>query len=48
MKIGAKLTAARKGKGLTQEALAERLGVTPQAISTWERNENVPDTRNLV
>ncbi len=48
MEIGAKLTAARKGRGLTQEALAERLGVTPQAISTWERNENVPDTRNLV
>jgi len=47
MEIGAKLTAARRGRGLTQEALAERLGVTPQAVSTWERNENIPDTRKL-
>ena len=48
MKIGAKLTSARKGRGYTQEALAEKLGVTAQAISTWERDENVPDTRNLI
>ena len=48
MNIGAKLTAARKSAGLTQEKLAEKLGVTPQAISTWERDENVPDTRNLI
>ena len=48
MSIGAKLTAARKSAGMTQERLAERLEVTPQAISTWERNENLPDTRNLI
>ena len=48
MSIGAKLTAARKIAGLTQEKLAERLDVTPQAISTWERNENLPDTKNLI
>ncbi len=48
MEIGAKLSAARKNAGFTQEALSEKLGVTPQAISTWERNENVPDTRNLI
>ena len=48
MSIGAKLTAARKNAGMTQERLAERLEVTPQAISTWERNENLPDTRNLI
>ena len=48
MNIGAKLIAARKAADMTQEKLAERLGVTPQAISTWERDENIPDTRNLV
>ena len=48
MKFGEKLTAARKSAGLTQERLAEKLAVTPQAISTWERNENVPDTKNLI
>ena len=48
MEIGAKLSTARKNAGFTQEALAEKLGVTPQAISSWERNENIPDTRNLI
>lgn len=48
MNIGEKIAAARKNAGMTQEKLAEKLGVTPQAISTWERDENVPDTRNLV
>ncbi len=48
MGIGTKLSTARKNAGFTQEAMAEKLGVTPQAISTWERNENIPDTRNLI
>lgn len=48
MNIGAKLAAARKNNGLTQEKLAEKLGVTPQAISTWERDENLPDLKNLL
>ncbi len=48
MNIGGKLAAARKNANLTQESLAEKLDVTPQAISSWERNENVPDTKKLV
>lgn len=48
MNFGNKLAAARKKAKLTQEKLAEKLGVTPQAISTWERDENIPDTKNLV
>lgn len=41
MNFGNKLAAARKKAKLTQEKLAEKLGVTPQAISTWERDENI-------
>ena len=33
----------RKRKGLTQEALATRLGITPQAISKWENGVGYPD-----
>ena len=47
MRMGAKIAAARRAKGLTQEKLANRLGVSFQAVSTWERDENVPDTQHL-
>ena len=47
MTLGEKIAAARKAAGLTQERLAEKLDVTYQAVSTWERNENVPDTKKL-
>ena len=33
----------RRRKGLTQEALATRLGITPQAISKWENGVGYPD-----
>lgn len=47
MKMGEKIAEARRAKGLTQEKLANRLGVSFQAVSTWERDENVPDTQHL-
>lgn len=43
-----KLTALRKYYSLSQEALAEKAGVSRQAVSKWERGEASPDTDNLV
>ena len=37
------ITEERKRKGMTQEALATRLGITPQAISKWENGVGYPD-----
>ena len=42
-----KLAALRKYNSLSQEALAEKIGVSRQAISKWERGEASPDTENL-
>lgn len=33
----------RRSKGLSQKELAERLGVSCQAVSKWERGVNLPD-----
>ena len=33
----------RQARGMTQEALAEELGVSPQAVSKWERDQSAPD-----
>lgn len=38
----------RKARGLTQLALAMRLGVTPQAVGKWEREESEPDISLLL
>ena len=42
-----RIATARKEKGLTQEELAMRLGITPQAISKWERGVGYPDMELL-
>ena len=47
-KVGEQIAALRKRKGLTQGGLGERLGVTFQAVSKWERGETLPDTAILV
>jgi len=41
--IGAFLRTARKTQGLTQGQVADQLGVSAQAVSKWERGENLPD-----
>lgn len=45
MKLGENLFQARKRKGLSQEAVAEKLGVSRQTISKWEMDETLPDIR---
>lgn len=46
--IAQRLAALRREHGLTQEQLAERIGVSRQAVSKWERTESSPDTDNLI
>lgn len=45
MSLGHHLSLARKKKGLSQEAVAEQLGVSRQTISKWETDETLPDIR---
>ena len=42
------LKQSRKKEGLTQEKLAELVGVTRQAISTWEQGSKYPEVDNLI
>lgn len=42
-KFGERLGVYRQNKGFTQEEFAFRMGVTPQAISKWERGQSLPD-----
>lgn len=41
--LGQNLATYRKKAGLSQETIAEKLGVTRQTISKWETNETTPD-----
>jgi len=43
MNIGKNIRRFRKSLGLTQSQLAERLGVTSQAVSKWETAHSSPD-----
>ncbi|MDR1668472.1 MAG: helix-turn-helix domain-containing protein [Oscillospiraceae bacterium] len=43
MYIAENLKAMRKGKDLTQEEVAEFLGLSPQSVSKWERGDTYPD-----
>lgn len=45
MSLGSSLYHARKKSGLTQEAVAEKLGISRQTISKWETDETLPDIR---
>lgn len=45
--IGQNIAELRKKKGLTQEELAEKMCVTAQAVSKWERDASYPDVTVL-
>ena len=46
--IAKRLADRRRAAGFTQEELAEKLGVSRQAVSKWECSESSPDTDNLI
>ena len=46
--LSQRLADLRKENKLSQEALAEKMGLSRQAISKWERGESAPDTENLI
>lgn len=45
--LGKRIVAHRKRMGLTQDQLAEQLGVTAQAVSKWENDQSCPDITML-
>ena len=45
--IGKRISVNRKRLGLTQDQLAEKLGVTAQAVSKWENDQSCPDIATL-
>ena len=47
MTLGQNLQAARKAKGLSQETLAEQIGVSRQALGKWEKDTALPGLDNL-
>ena len=48
IEIANRFVQLRKQSGLSQEQLAEKIGVSRQAVSKWERSEASPDTDNLI
>ena len=48
MNFSEKLQILRKNKGLTQEALADKLNVSRQAVAKWESGQAYPDISNLI
>lgn len=47
IKIGKFIAALRKEKGMTQEQLGEKLGVTNKTVSRWENGNYMPDVEML-
>ena len=48
MKFGDNLRSLRKSKNISQEALAEKVGVSRQSVSKWETGESYPEMYNIL
>ena len=48
MQLGEKLQLLRSKNGMSQEELAERLGISRQSVSKWESGQSVPDLKKLI
>ena len=48
IELANRLLQYRKNSGLSQEELAEKLNISRQSVSKWERAEASPDTDNLI
>lgn len=48
MTTGSRIRGARQSRGYTQEYLAEKIGVSRQAVSKWEKDQTSPDMQNMV
>ena len=48
MNTGSNIQSLRKKAGMSQEDLAEKLGVSRQAVSKWEMGQSLPETEKLI
>ncbi len=46
--IGKKLKIFRKSKGLNQQEMADAIGISRAALSTWEKGEKVPNLMSIL
>ena len=48
MNIADRIQCLRKNKGLSQEELADKVGVSRQAVSKWESEQSTPDIEKII
>jgi transcriptional regulator with XRE-family HTH domain len=47
MELGKRIVRWRERHGLSQAALADRIGISPAAVAQWELGDTVPTTQNM-
>ena len=48
MNVGDRIQSLRKARGISQEELADKIGVSRQAVSKWESEQNTPDIEKVI
>ena len=48
MNMADRIQHLRKSKGISQEELADKIGVSRQAVSTWESDQSTPDLEKVI